>query len=300
MVGDLESIALFTRVIKEGSFSAAARDAGVSPSAISKRIARLEAQLGVTLLHRTTRKIALTDAGQHFYDSCAQDLQQIKSAEESLSRFRETPHGLVRVRAPQAFGRKFITPFIPQFLAENPDVQLDVIYGPLVGDHMDEKIDVLVASADPHDINLPMRVLTPLERVTCASRRYLEQHKMPPRFSDLSNHQCLVFSGSDSPEREWILHSDNAVQRVRVNGNFRTNNAEAIYAAVLAGIGIAHMPTFIAEPGLLSGDLVEIFRDKPGRTGATMNVYLPHAKYRLPKVEAFVDFLVRACRSQRL
>ena len=297
MVADLESILLFTRVVKDGSFSAAARNAGVSPSAISKRIARLEAQLGVTLLRRTTRKIALTDAGQHFYDSCASGLQTIESAEESLSMFRQTPHGLVRVRAPQAFGRKFVTPFVPQFMAENPDVQLDIIYGPLAGDHMDEKIDVLIASADPHDVNLPMRVLTPIERVTCANRGYLDRHGTPKHFSDLSEHKCLIFSGSDSAEKEWVLHADAGVQRVRVNGSFRTNSAEAIYAAAVAGVGIAHMPTFIADPGLASGDLIPIFRDKPGRSGATMNVYLPHAKYRLPKVEAFVDFLVRACRN---
>ena len=299
MVADLESIALFTRVIRGGSFSAAARDAGITPSAISKRIARLEAQLGVTLLHRTTRKIALTDAGQHFYESCLRGLVQIESAEESLSKFRETPHGLVRVRVPQAFGRKFVTPFIPQFMVENPGVQLDIIYGPLVGDHMDGKIDVLVASADPRDINLPMRVLTPIERVTCASPAYLAREGRPACFGDLATHKCLIFTGSDSAEKEWVLYSASGVKRVRVNGTFRTNNAEAIYSAAISGVGVAHMPTFMADSGLASGELVPIFRDKPGRNGAAMNVYLPHAKYRLPKVEAFVEFLVRACRPPR-
>ena len=300
MKADLDSIDLFTRVVRAGSFSAAARAAGVSPSAISKRIARLEEQLGVALLHRTTRKLALTGAGENFYDVCSRGLREIERAQDTLSNVRDSPSGLVRVRVPQAFGHKFVTPFIPGFVQEYPMIELDIIYCSLSGDHIDEKIYVLIASADPCDVNLAVRTLAPIERVTCAARSYIERFGAPEHFAGLSFHNCLMFSGSDSNDREWVLHLANGPQRIRVSGTFRTNNAEAIYAAVLAGIGIAHMPAFIAEPGLASGELIPLFRDQAGYAGATMKVYFPQAKLRLPKVAVFLDHLMRAFQRNEL
>lgn len=299
MMDDLESVAAFVRVVREGSFSAAARELGFSPSAVSKRIARLEGRLGIALLSRTTRKIALTDAGQEFFDTCALSLQGIQEAVELVSRFRTTPYGLLRVKVPQAFGRLHIAPSIPEFMACYPDIQLDISFGSHEQDFSDKRIDVLVASADPPNGNLAVRPLTPIERVTCAAPAYLERAGKPSKVSDLDHHNCLLFTGSHSVENEWVIYDDKGVQRQRVSGSFRTNDAEAIYMAVLAGVGIAHMPKFIIEPALASGTLIPLFRDRGGGTGASMKAYYLPAKYRLPKVKVFVDFLTEIIKTRR-
>ena len=293
MKNDLESIAVFVRVVREGSFSAAARELSFSPSAISKRIARLEEGLGVSLLSRTTRKVALTEAGQAFFETCSRGLSAIEEAEETVSRFGREPHGLLRVKVPQAFGRLRIAPSIPDFIARYPRVQVDLLFGPLPGPFMDERIDVLVASAPPPNVNLSVKTLTPLERVTCAAPSYIARHGMPRELTDLARHNCLIFTASDSIENEWVLHDEHGVRHVKVAGNFRTNDAEAIYSAARAGVGVAHMPRFIVDPALASRELVSIFSDRGGGSGAAMRVYYALPKNRLPKVEVFVDFLVR-------
>jgi DNA-binding transcriptional LysR family regulator len=295
----LESIAAFVRVAREGSFSSAAREAGVSPSAVSKRITRLENQLGVALLRRTTRKVALTEVGQEFYDRCSQSLSGIQNAIDLMSRSRANPGGLLRVKVPQAFGRLHIAPEIPEFMRRFPDIQIELVFGPLERGLMEERLDVLVASADPPDINLSVQTLAAIERVTCAAPLYLERAGRPVTVDDLVRHNCLMFTGSDSDEDQWVLHEDKGVRRIRVCGSFRTNDAETIYMAVLAGLGVAHMPTFIVGPALASGQLVPLFRDAGGGRGANMKAYYPPPKNRLPKVTAFVDFLVDLFRARR-
>ena len=132
-----------------------------------------------------------------------------------------------------------------------------------------------------------------MERITCAAPSYLQQFGRPARFKDLTRYNCLKFSGSDSIENEWILYRDRGVQRVRVSGTFRTNDAEALLNAARAGVGIVHMPAFIVEQALQSGDLVELFSDQPGGHGAIVNAYYTSSKHRLPKVKVFIDFLVQ-------
>jgi len=298
MKNDLESVSVFVSVVKEGSFSAAARGLGLTPSAVSKRIAGLEDGLGVSLLRRTTRMIALTDAGQEFFEICSRSLSAISDAEEMLSRYRRSPHGLLRIKAPQAFGRLHIAPAIPEFMSRYPQIRVDLTLGTLAREFIEERIDVCVASADPRDANLTAKTLTPIERVTCAAPSYIEQFGRPNSVSDLALHNCLIFAGSASIENEWVLQSEDGVQRVKVSGSFRTNDAESLHLAVLAGVGLAHMPTFVVGPALESGRLISIFRDKRKVSGARMSAYYPRAKHRLPKVKAFVDYLVGTFRKK--
>lgn len=299
MTEDLESIAAFVRVVREGSFSAAARKMSVSPSAISKRIARLERDLGIALFNRTTRKLVLSDVGREFYDRCARSLTGIEEAVQLTSRMRGTPSGLLRVKVPQAFGRLHIAPAIPEFMARYPEVELDLTFGWLQSNLMDERIDVLVASTDPPDANIAVKTLASIERVTCGAPSYIARFGRPASVEELAKHNCLMFAGSGSVEDEWVLHEKKGVRRIKVAGTFRTNDAEAIYTAVLGGVGIAHMPTFVVGPSLASGKLVPLFRDAGSPKGATMKVYYPPAKHRLPKVEVFVDFLVSLFKSRR-
>jgi DNA-binding transcriptional LysR family regulator len=274
MKNDLESIAVFVSVVNQGSFSAAARELSLTPSAVSKRIAGLEDGLGVSLLRRTTRMIALTEAGQEFFECCSRSLSAISDAEETLSRFTSSPHGLLRIKAPQAFGRLHIAPAIPEFMAQYPQIRVDLTLGPLARDFMEEKIDVCVASSNPRDANLVAKTLAPFERVTCAAQSYIERFGRPHSVNDLARHNCLIFAGSDSIENEWVLHGEGGVRRVKVSGNFRTNDAESLYLAVLAGVGLAHMPTFVIGAALASGRLIPIFRDKRNVSSAHMSAYV--------------------------
>jgi DNA-binding transcriptional LysR family regulator len=299
MKNDLESIAVFVSVVREGSLSAAARRLGFSPSAVSKRIASLERRIGVALLDRTTRKTSLTDAGREFYERCAHGLSEIAAAQEAVGRFGRQPQGILRIKAPQAFGRLHVAPKIPAFLERHPQIRVDFVSGPIARESRDEKIDVWIASSDPPDLTLVSRTLAPIERVTCAAPSYFARRPAPTTAADLASHNCLIFAGSDSVENEWVLHTDQGVSRVRVAGNFRTDDAEAMRAAVLAGVGVAHMPTFVVGPALASGALVAVFRDRAGSGGASMKAYFGGAKYRLPKVKAFVDFLVASFRDEK-
>jgi DNA-binding transcriptional LysR family regulator len=288
---DLESIAVFVTVAKSASFSEAARELGFSPSAVSKRIARLEARLGVSLLSRTTRKIQLTEAGEEYFERCSGGLSAIAEADDVIARSGEMPQGMLRVRVPQAFGRLHIAPHIPAFLAKHQQISVDLRFGRLTGDQMEERIDVVIASSDPPNINLAVKKLAPFTRVTCAAPSYLARAGKPASVRDLSNHNCLIFTGSDSLETEWVLRGRGTIQRVRVAGRFRTNDAEAMHSAVLSGLGVAHLPTFLVGPDLSSGRLVPIFRDVNNGQSASMNVYFPPAKRSLPKIRVFVDFL---------
>lgn len=293
---DLDSVFAFVRAIGAGSFSAAARDLGVTPSAISKKVGKLEDRLGVILINRTSRKLTLTDAGHEFYQRCARSLADIENAEVALSHFRDQAHGLLRVNVPQGFGRHYIAPILPDFLLLYPDVQIELLFGQLSKHFFDERVDVLIGSADPPVSSLIVRPLMNIDRVACAAPAYLERCGTPRSLKELAKHNCLIITSTDSTDHEWTFRTAAGRERIRVSGNFKTNNHEALHLAVLAGVGIAHMPTYIAGPAIDSGALVTIFGDIETAADRsltdTMNAYYPRAKNRLPKVKAFVDFLM--------
>jgi len=300
---DLDSVFAFVRAIDAGSFSAAARDLGVTPSAISKKVGKLEDRLGVILINRTSRKLMLTDAGTEFYQRCARSLADIREAEEALSHFRDEVHGLLRVNVPQGFGRLYIAPIVPEFLLRYPEIQVDLLFGQLSKHFFDERIDVLIGSADPPVSNLVVRPLMNIDRVACAAPSYLARWGRPETVKELTNHNCLVITSTDSADHEWVFRTETGRDRIKVSGNFKTNNHEGLHLAVLAGAGIAHMPTYIVGPAIASGELVAIFSDvdtAPNRCLTdTMNAYYPQAQNRLPKVKAFIDFLISHFRQSR-
>jgi DNA-binding transcriptional LysR family regulator len=299
MKSDLETIAVFVRVVEEKSFTAAGKALGVGPSAVSKKVARLENQLGVSLLNRTTRKLVLTNAGQELFERCLKVLTEMSEAEEAVQSLRKVPHGLMRVKVPQGFGPLHITPLIPKFLSSYPELKIDLTFGHWDKDAMEEQVDVIIASADPPNHNLASRTLMHFERVTCASPAYIRRNGKPKEHKDLAEHNCLIFADSPSTAPEWVYYTRDGVKRVRVSGNFRTNDSDAVYCAVLGGLGIAHMPAYVVADALVDGRLETIFRDSSsnGRYGAAMKVYYPPAKHRLPKIKAFIDFLVKSLRA---
>lgn len=293
---DLDSVFAFVRAVAAGSFSAAARDLGVTPSAISKQVGKLEDRLGVILINRTSRKLTLTDAGSEFYQRCARSLADIEEAQEAVSHFTDAVRGPLRVNVPQGFGRLYVAPLLPEFLLRYPDVQIELLFGQLSKHVFDERIDVLIGSADPPVSSMIVRPLMNIDRVACAAPSYIARHGRPESIKDLADHNCLVITSTDSADHDWVFRTAAGRERVRVAGNFKTNNHEALHLAVLQGVGIAHVPTYIVGPALASGELVAIFEDVASPVDRalndTMNAYYPQAKNRLLKVKTFVDFLV--------
>lgn len=300
MKRNLDDIALLVQVIEYGGFAATGRAAGCTPSSVSKRISRLEEQLGISLLNRTTRKVALTVAGRAFYESCSIALAEIDKAEDIAKSSRKVPQGLLRIRVPQAFGKMQVAPLIPKFLSLHPHVTIELLFGNFSHGLIEDEIDVLISPVDPSDNSLASRVLAPFERVTCASPEYIARYGKPNSFEDLTGHNCLTFSDRTVSPNEWTYHLPDGIKRVRVTGNLMTNNGDALLRAALEGLGIAHLPSFAVEAELATGHLEMIFRDHiPNlRAQPTIKAYYAPAKQRLSRVQVFVDFLIDALKKE--
>lgn len=281
MKRDLDDIAVFVQVVTNGGFTAAARTAGCTPSSVSKRVARLEDRLGIALLNQTTRKLALSAAGRAFYESCSTAMTEIDRALDTTKSLRKVRQGLLRVKVPQAYGKMHIAPLIPDFLSRYPHVGLEMVFVNFNQDVIENGIDVIISPADPANSNLTSRVLVPIERVTCAAPKCIERYGMPKSFEDLAAHNCLMFSDSTFPANEWVYHLRDGIERVKVTGNLVTNNGDAIVRAVLASIGIAHIPRFVVEGALTAGHLKIIFQDhvSNSRTRPMMKAYYAPAKH---------------------
>lgn len=294
---DLASIAVFAKVVESNSFTAAAQELHLTPSAVSKQVSRLEDHLGAQLLNRTTRRLSLTEVGAHFYQQCSKGLKEIAEAEDLVSEFRAEPRGLLRVSVPQGFGRLHVAPIIPDFLARYPDVQVELTIGQLDANLFEHGFDLMIRSAPLTDANLAMRELAPMRRVVCATPDYFARHGVPATPRDLAKHNCLIFT-DPQPQYEWRFTGPKGDVAVRVSGSFQSNQVDALYVALMRGVGIAYMPNYNLAKEIRAGELKTIFEDWVGSESRstilamTMKAYYPRAKHPSPKVVAFIDFLV--------
>ena len=231
------AIPVFVAVVESASFSAAARDLGISKSAVSKRINLLEQQLGVKLLQRTTRKLSLTEAGQQYYQYAAQAYHSAKQAEDVVAQLQGEPQGRLRINTPMSFGRLHIAPLIAKFLALYPKISIDMVMDDKQVDLVAEGFDVAIRAGDLPDSSLIARQLAPLHNVLCAAPAYLEKHGRPSELEQLRQHNCLQFTYSRDV-KEWLFVRNGQSQAIEVKGNFRVNNSEAMREAMLQGLGI--------------------------------------------------------------
>lgn len=280
----------FARVAETGSFSAAARRLRTSKSAVSRHVAALEADLGVRLIHRTTRSLTLTEAGRGYFERASRILADLAEADQSLSRMQMAPRGRLRVNAPMSFGYRHLAPAIPDFLARYPDVIVELTMNDRFVDLVDEGFDVAVRIGSLADSSLVARRLAPIRRVVCASPGYLAARGSPASPDDLKAHDCIGYSVLDQPQ-EWRFVDENGRPwPVAVSGRLTVNNGDAIRAAALGGAGFAYMPTFIVGSDLQAGRLRAVLDDFVPQD-MTLNAVYPHARHLSPKVRAFVDFL---------
>ncbi|MGF1609540.1 MAG: LysR family transcriptional regulator [Kiloniellales bacterium] len=290
MSGALSELEVFVRVVQAGSFSAAARELGLTPSAVSKQIARLEDRLGARLLNRTTRRVSVTEVGSAFHERGQRILADMAEAEQAVLDLHGAPRGTLRVSLPLAFGRLHVVPLIPGFLAAYPEVRVDLAFNDRFVDLIEEGIDVAVRVGELADSSLIVRRLAANRRVVCATEDYLARHGTPRTPADLTRHNCLTYAYRQMRNDWRFCGTDGKAQTVRVSGNLESNEVEALRSALLAGVGIALVPLWMAGPDLASGRVVEVLRDYHVPDSAIHAVY-PPGRHLSPKVRAFVDLL---------
>ena len=288
---DLASIAAFVKTVELMSFTAAAKALKLSKAVISQRISTLEARLQTRLLQRTTRRLSLTEAGQVYYEHCKRALDEMAMATNALTRLHAAPRGHLRLTAPVTFGQMHIAPALPEFLAANSEVSLDLILLDRRVDLVDEGFDIGISLRADIAPNLVARKLAPIRRVLCASPDYLEWAGMPKNIAELSAHQCLSYSWQTS----WRFTTAEGKSEVRVGSRFRANNVDALREAALQGLGITLLPSYAIGPDLAAGRLQHVLPEVSPATAfgdQVSAVFMPD-RHLLPKVRACVDFLVR-------
>ena len=295
----LGGMAVFVQVVDTGSFTAAGRRLGLDKSAVSKQVSRLEVQLGQKLLHRTTRALSLTEAGQLLYERAAQSLEALAEARQALGQLAVTPSGTLRLTTSVAFGRLCIAPLIPEFLARHPQLKLRCSLLDRTVDLAEEGYDLAIRISPRLADNLVARPLGEVTYRLCASPDYLARHPAVQVPADLVTHNCLYYGNNDFSDK-WtfrrLSHGQQNAQQdtVQVSSNFVINSSEVIRDAVLRGMGIGLLPLYAVEEALDQGHLCALLPEweAEGPFGTTAYaVWLPTRHLPL-KVRLFVDYLV--------
>ena len=285
----LEEIAAFVEVGRRLSFVRAAEQLGTHVSAVSRAVAALETRLGVRLLHRTTRRVGLTEAGRAHLARSEALLSELEQAEQAASALGSSLQGHLRVSAPTGLGLTYITPAIPDFLGANPGLTLDLHLSNRNVDLVEEGFDLAIRVGNLRDSRLAARRLGDSRRVLAASPDYLRRRGEPRRTDELAAHDCLVLDIGAPPER-WVLHRPGARASVRVNMRLRSNNSLALRDACLAHAGITLLPQFVLAADLDNGRLKRVL---PAWSAVEQGIFAiyPGNRFIPAKVRAFVEFV---------
>ncbi len=284
-------MAAFVRSVELGGFSVAARDLGLTPSAVSKLVTRLEDRLGVRLLNRTTRRLALTPEGEAYFHRSQRILADIAEAENEAARFRAQPRGLLRVNVGTAFGMHQLAPALPEFLARHPEVQVELTITDRVVDLIEEGADLGIRLGALVDSSLVARRICEVERVVCAAPAYLRRHGTPKKADDLLAHNCLSMAYAPNLRR-WPFEGKGGVRHVEVSGNASSSSADALLQLALLGVGVIRLSDVIVGRSVSEGKLVPLLEDIHHREPLPLHAVYPHGRHRSPRVAAMVDFLV--------
>jgi DNA-binding transcriptional LysR family regulator len=286
------ALQVFRRVVELNGFSAAARDLGLSNAGVSKTVSSLEAELGVQLLVRTTRKLRLTDTGRSYYDRAVEILDALDEADHEAAHAAASPRGLLRISAPMSFGLTDLADRLPRFQTLYPDLTVDIDFNDRRADLLEEGFDVAVRGSGPlPDSSLRARRLLSFGRLLCAAPAYLEQRGRPDTPEALADHDCLIYTLAAQPG-VWQFQRHGTTLDIAVSGRYRASSSIALGMAATAGCGVALLPEFVARPDIATGRLIRILQDwRP----AEQHLYAVYPAHRetAPKVRALIDFLVR-------
>lgn len=290
---DLEAWAIFAAVADHRSFSGAAEAIGLSKATVSKAVSRLEAHLGVSLFHRTSRRLALTEAGRPLAEHAARIVGEAQAAEEAARIGASAPSGRVRLAAPMSFGVKNVAPLVAAFLDEYRDIEIELHLSDARVDIVAEGFDVALRIADLPDSTLRARRLCSIATHLVAAPAYLDRYGTPTHAAQLGEHRLLGYTNIAGP---WRFRSrDGADVSVKAQGPLASNSGDALVAALEAGLGIARLPAFIVGDALAAGRVVAILPDwTPPPIG--LHLLTPPSALRPARVEALIDFLAERLR----
>lgn len=287
---DLNLMAIFAHVAETGSFSAAARRLGMSRSALSKAVAKLEKELGARLLNRSTRHLSMTEVGTAYVEHCSRILDEAVRAEQVVDHLHAQPRGVLKVAASVAFGTLHVAPALADFLGRYPELDIDMTITDRAIDLAEEGCDVVVRVARDLPPNLVARRLAPVRRKLCATPAYFGKHGVPRIPQDLAHHNCLDYTHSGE-QGLWRFTGPEGDIAVPVSGRLRINDDEALSQAVLGGLGLALLPTFIIGKDLQAGRLRAALSEYIPVERHVYALYLP-TRHLPAKVRAFIDFLL--------
>ena len=281
---------LLVAVVRRGGLAAASEDLSMTPSAVSRGLARLEARLGVRLLERTTRRVALTPEGERFYEASRRILADIEETEVAVAASRGRPHGLLRVNSGVAFAVHQLARALPTFRGTYPEVELELSVTDQIIDPVAENVDLTIRTGSVMDDRLVGRAFTQFRRIICAAPDYLEQKGWPRQPRDLFDHDCINVASTPHLSR-WPFRGENGVEFLEPTRGLRIDNAEAVLALGLAGGGIVRLGDVVVSESIRAGLLVPLLADfNADETQPILAVFAP-GRQRLPKVRVFLDFL---------
>jgi DNA-binding transcriptional LysR family regulator len=289
---DFEALAIFAKVVELRSFAAASSELALSKATVSKAVSRLEERLGARLFNRTSRRLALTDAGQKLAERAARLLADGEAAENEALAQSVTPRGLVRLAVPMSFGIKTIAPLLPEFLATYPEVSIDLHLSDAIIDLIGEGFDAGLRIARLPDSSLIARRLCAMPRYTVAAPSYLKRHGRPTHPMHLAEHKCFGYAYMSTAGVWQYTNAAGEQASVRPAGQLRVNNGEAVMPALLAGLGIADLPEFIVGDAIRSGELEVILKGWKQPEGA-VHLVTPPGGPRPARVEVLADYLTK-------
>ena len=291
MIDHASEMAAFVRVVDSNGFSAAAPALGLSPSAVSKLITRLEARLGVRLLQRTTRALHLTQEGEVFYAAAKRIVGEIETLENQIAGQSSTPSGVLRVTTSLAFATHQLAPVLSEFLARCPLVQFELLPTDRVIDMVEEGIDVALRIGRLADTSFMARKIGEDKRLICAAPSYLARHGTPQKPADLARHNCLV-SRDRTQLNRWPFKVDGQVVEIEVSGRVAVTEGETQMQLALQGVGIVRVTRLTLADAIRDGSLVPLLGDFSAEEPVGIHAVYPHRRHLAPKVPAFVNFLI--------
>jgi DNA-binding transcriptional LysR family regulator len=293
----LTSLTAFVRVVDNGGFSAAGRKLNMSTTMVSNHIQALEERLGARLLHRTTRKVSLTEVGRAYYDRATQILSDLEQADDIAGALQSTPRGTLRIYTATHIV-PFVAPVVAEFLAAYPDVKVDLNMGERTIDLIDEGFDVAIRLTPPPDSSLIVRSLATWRHVLCCSPAYLEKHGPLRQLSELADHNCVRHVLYPYGEEWRFVDRKGTPASVRISGNLVSNSGDMLRTAALQGVGILLGPGFLVADDLDSGRLVRLLSEyRP--VELSMNAVYPHRHHLSAKVRTFIDLLAHHSAEQQ-
>ena len=291
-MAEITDLRAFVQVVVHGGFAAASKDLGLTPSAVSKLITRLEDRLGVRLLHRTTRRLALTPEGETYHLRARDIISAIEDAETEVSRAGQRPRGKLRVNCVPAFAFHQLAQALPVFAAQYPDIDLDLTITDRVIDLLAENADVAIRTGPVQDASLIVRKISEVRRGLFASPRYLARREAPRVPEQLSEHDCIVLKIFPTSNC-WPFHSNRKVKLIDVGNRLQVDSGEAALRLAIAGGGIARLADLIVADAVGAGQLHPVLEDSHVAEPVPLSAVYPQGRHRMPKVRAFLDFLVQ-------